>query len=123
MRTRVLLTITALLAASLLAVAAPAGSAHAAAADRRQAVLTQAAVVAEVVHHGRAGGLPKRMSRATLADQFRYVLPKRFKIKKYKRLDAQTYRICIVHKKGGWATWHSGKGKLRASGRGAACRF
>lgn len=101
-----------------------AGPAQAATSGRRDAVMTQAAVIAEVVHHGAStGGLPKKMTRKILRDRFGYALPTRFKIKKYKRLSPTTYRICIVHKKGGWATWHSGKGKLRASGHGATCRF
>lgn len=108
---------TALTASLLLAVP----PAHAGAKDRVAAARTHAASIAERVYDGR-GVLPKKMNRKKLKRLYSYSLPKKFKVERYKRIDPTTFRICITHKQGGWATWHSGKGKLR-TGRGDACRF
>ncbi|WGX95637.1 hypothetical protein [Nocardioides sp. L-11A] len=114
-------TVTAALAIAI-GLLAPAGAAP---TQRGQGAASQAAVIAEVVAHGLDQGvqLPKRMTRAKLDKRFGYPLPQRFSIRRYARLDATTYRICIVKKSGGWATWHSGKGRIRSGSHGAACRF
>ncbi len=89
---------------------------------RKSEVRTAVAVLAEVMHH--EGGYPKKLTRKKLTKKYHYTLAKKFRIAKYKRLKGgDHFRVCLRHKKGGWATWHSAKGKIRASGKGRACRF
>jgi hypothetical protein len=90
--------------------------------SRKDYMTTQAAVVAEVVHH-QGGALPRKLTRRTIENRFGHELPGDVSIARYKRFDADDYRICLVHERGGWSTWNTRTRDIKASGRGRACRF
>lgn len=115
-------TATAAIATLLLVLSS---SAHAAAgpADRRDHVRTQTAVLAEVLHHD-GGTYPRKLTKKIVKHRYGYRLPKNVVIARYARLhEGRQYRVCLRHKKGGWATFASATGQLKSSGRGKACRF
>lgn len=91
--------------------------------DRESEARTGVARLAEHTHHVGAP-YPKKLTRKKLRKKYYYDLSPKLTINKYKRLrGGEAFRVCLRHKGGGWATWHSAKGKIRSSGKGKACRF
>ncbi len=90
--------------------------------SRKDYMTTQAAVMAEVVHN-QGGSLPRKLTRRIIEDRFGYELPGDVRIARYKRFDADDYRVCLTHERGGWSTWSTRTRDIKASGRGRACRF
>jgi hypothetical protein len=114
---------TFLVAASVALTTPMVAGASAHAGDsRKDYMTTQAAVMAEVVHH-EGGALPRELTRRIIESRFGYELPADVSIARYKRFDADDYRICLTHARGGWSTWHTRTRDINASGRGQACRF
>jgi hypothetical protein len=112
------------LVAVMLAVSAtiPAGAAVQMGESRKDYMTTQAAVMAEVVHH-EGGALPRKLTKRIVESRFGYELPDDVRIARYTRIDRNDYRVCLTHTRGGWSTWNTRTRDIKASGRGRACRF
>ena len=118
-------TVVAVLAAVLLALL-PGASAQAGPDQREDTVVQEVAVLAETMHHYQDQGrkYPRTMNNKRAKRDLGHEMAPGTKIVKYQRLNGgRDYRICVVHRKGGWATWSTRTTDIRSSGKGRACRF
>ena len=119
-------TVVAVLAlCALLLALLPAGTASAGPKSREDVVQREAAVLAELMAKYRdQGPYPRTFNNKRAKKDLDYEVAEKARIVHYKRLNGgDDYRLCVVHKNGGWATFSSRTGDLKSSGRGAACRF
>ena len=96
------------------------------AASRAWHALDEGAVLAETMHQYADGGrkYPRTMNNKRAERDLGVEVGRGMKIVKYKRLDrGRDYRLCVVHRKGGWATWSTRTTDIKSSGKGRACRF
>lgn len=110
----------------LLLALLPVSSAQAGRGEREDDLVTQAAVLAESMHHYVDEGrkYPRTMNNKRAKRDLGVEVERGMRIVKYQRLErGREYRLCVVHRKGGWATFSSRTRDLKSSGRGAACRF
>lgn len=119
-------TIAALATSCALAVTlVPGPAAYAGPRSREEVVVHEAAVLAELFagyHDARA--LPAKLNNKRALRLVGYKLAKHTKIVRYQRTrGGRDYRLCVTHKRGGWATWDSHARDIKSAGRGAACRF
>lgn len=94
--------------------------------EREDDLVTQAAVLAETMQYYADQGrrYPHTMNNERAKRDLGVEVERGMRIVKYKRLErGREYRLCVVHRKGGWATFSSRTRDLKSSGRGAACRF
>lgn len=117
-------TVTVLLALALALL--PGHPAQAAPRDREDDIVRQAAVLAETMHRYEDQGrrYPRTMNNRRAERDLGVEVERGMRIVKYQRLQrGREYRLCVVHRRGGWATFSSRTRDLRSAPRGAACRF
>lgn len=115
-----------LIVAALVLALLPGPAAQAGPRERERDLVTQAAVLAETMHQYRDEGrrYPRTMDNRRAKRDLGVEVGRGMRIVKYKRLDrGREYRLCVVHRKGGWATFSSRTRDLESARRGAACRF
>lgn len=117
-------TVTALLAVLLALLPGPA--AQAGPRDREQDLVTQAAILAESMpsYSDQGRKYPRTMNNRKAKRDLDVEVERGMRIVKYQRLDrGREYRLCVVHRKGGWAAFSSRTLDLESGPRGRACRF
>jgi hypothetical protein len=101
-------------------------SAQAGPREREDDLVTQAAILAETMptYLDRGRKYPRTMDNRRAKRDLGVEVERGMRIVKYKRLArGREYRLCVVHRKGGWATFHSRTLDLKSAPRGAACRY
>ena len=118
-------TAVSVLIALLLALV-PGSPAQAGPGEREDQVVQEVARLAERMPYYRDQGrpYPRTMDNQRAKRDLGHEMSRGTRIVKYQRLHrGRDYRLCVVHRKGGWATFSTVTRDIRSAGRGAACRF